>query len=499
MSEKKQNQNFDSIFIFVIIGLGAAALYQVALRIGSFYHAHQIRFFIILGLMAAAGGILLFFRLINFAIKNDRKGDDDVLILGESTKTGEPVWLSDDDRTTHTQVIGTTRSGKTFHVVSPIISHDIAAGNGCLVIDGKSDWGFVKLINDRITKSKRTDICKLLLGNPKDSGKYNPFYWGTPEQITERFFSAFPFENSFYKTLQYNALLAVLIGILKRGKTPTPKILHGYLKDTDSMKTLVAELGGHPEEAAAIAVCYEGVKNYQENQAGLINNLAQISSGDVGCIFDSADPTIRLDEIYRKRSIFYAQIPTMQFQTLGPAIGRLILLELMQVISVAQVANDIPQKLLSVILDDFNDFMFEGFGSLLNKGRTGNVGVVFSHQSMGDLDRVSANFRNIVLTNTNVKVILKTPDPDSAEILSRLLGTQTTAKRTDRVQSAGFRSQKTGDASEREVEEFKFHPNVLKSELTTGEGIVLKPGPDGTLTERVRFLNAEKKNGRKGV
>ncbi len=139
-------------------------------------------------------------------------------------------------------------------------------------------------------------------------------------------------------------------------------------------------------------------------------------------------------------------------------------------------------RFFSCILDDFQDYIYEGFGSLLNKSRSANVGVVFSHQALGDLDKVSEAFRNVVLTNTNIKVVMRMNDPDTCDHFAKTFGTKTTTKITEKTKDGGS----TGDGTIREVEQFNFHPNVFKK-LGIGHGIVSIPHRDGVKNIKVKF------------
>lgn len=140
------------------------------------------------------------------------------------------------------------------------------------------------------------------------------------------------------------------------------------------------------------------------------------------------------------------------------------------------------RKFFSCILDDFQDYIYEGFASLLNKSRSANVAVVFSHQALGDLDKVSESFRNQVLTNTNVKIVMRMNDPDTCEHFAKTFGTTTTLKVTEKTKDG----ESTGDGSTREVEQYNFHPNVFKK-LGTGVGVVGIPHHEGFKQIKVKF------------
>jgi type IV secretory pathway TraG/TraD family ATPase VirD4 len=143
--------------------------------------------------------------------------------------------------------------------------------------------------------------------------------------------------------------------------------------------------------------------------------------------------------------------------------------------------------LFSVYLDDFNDYIYPGFVSLLNKSRSANVGVVFSHQSIGDLEKVSADFKQTVLVNTNVKIILRSNDPDTAEHFAKQIGTIGSEKVTERRSRSFIGSQNTGEQSVRDVEEYIIHPNVFKRELGLGQGVAIIPHAQGQIVRRIKF------------
>ena len=136
----------------------------------------------------------------------------------------------------------------------------------------------------------------------------------------------------------------------------------------------------------------------------------------------------------------------------------------------------------SCILDDFQDYIYEGFGTILNKSRSANIGVVFCHQSLGDLDKVSEAFRNVVLTNTNIKIVMRMNDPDTCDHFASTFGTTTTTKTTDKIAE----NKKTGDGTIRDVEQFNFHPNVFKK-FGLGEGIISVPHRGGVKLVQMKF------------
>ena len=106
------------------------------------------------------------------------------------------------------------------------------------------------------------------------------------------------------------------------------------------------------------------------------------------------------------------------------------------------------------------------------------MGVLFSHQALGDLEKVSPAFRNIVLSNTNLKIVMRNNDPDTTDYFARSFGTRTEEKITKQKTFGPFGSQPTGAGSAREVESFICHPNNIRT-LNVGEGFVSIPHHKG--------------------
>jgi type IV secretory pathway TraG/TraD family ATPase VirD4 len=144
-------------------------------------------------------------------------------------------------------------------------------------------------------------------------------------------------------------------------------------------------------------------------------------------------------------------------------------------------------KFFSVFLDDFSEYLYPGFVTILNKSRSANVGVVFAHQALGDIKALGDATANSILTNANLKVFMRGNDPESAEYFSSVIGTVKAFKSTERAKKGLLKTETTGDQSLREVDEFIVHPNKFKKELGVGEGVMIVPHEKGSKTIHVKF------------
>ena len=413
--------------------------------------------------------------------------DEESCYLGREIDTKKKVHLKANFRTMHTELVGTTNAGKTASIMAPWTYSDIELGRGLIFIDGKSDQNFLNQLYARVVQAGREkDFYVFSLARPAISSTFNPFCQGSPELITERVFSAFQFENEFYKSIQFDAFRTIVTMIMHRGKVPMPGLIRELVRDRAKLQNWTEGLSDSNLVGDVLKLIEN--KELEKDCAGLIAALGHFSQGATSALFNTTHPEITLSDALKNGKICYFQLPTMQFGFLGAATGRLLLQSLQSAISELQVSGGGQLKnLFSIYLDDFNDYMYTDFVSLLNKSRSAKIGVVFAHQSIGDLEKVSPEFRKISMTNTNLKVIMRSNDPDSAEYFAKMIGTQTTEKTTERRRKGLFKPENTGDQSVRETEEYLIHPNYFKSGLGRGEGVVVIPYEKGQIVRKVKF------------
>lgn len=496
-TSSKGNQKNDGLFypLFILVILGFLSKF-FSPWIREFSLAWRVHHFQI---MMSIGACLFGFLVLgmahfwNFSVeKKSQKAvlekDKTSIFVGVDKKTKQEIHLKEEFRVGHTQVNGTTNAGKTASITMPWAVQDIEQGRGVLIMDGKADQSFLnKLYSYAVKYNRQKDFKVFSLSSPALSSTYNPFGDGTAEQITERFFSTLEINDPYYKGIQFSALRTVLALLMRRGEKPMPGVVRELLRNKSALRGWLTGLEDPNLITDVQAMLDDKEDEFQKKYSGLVTALGHFSQGQTASLYNTRHPEITLMEVIRRKQICYFQLPTMQFPFLGEATGKLILQSLQSVVSEIQGNGHLPESLFSVYLDDFNDYIYPAFASLLNKSRSANVGVVFSHQSLGDLEKVSPDFKQIVMTNTNIKVVMRSNDPDSAEHFSKIIGTESSEKTTERRTHGLLGKTDTGDQSVREVEEYKVHPNVIKSELGRGEGILVVPHPNGTEIKQVQF------------
>lgn len=405
---------------------------------------------------------------------------------------GVPVYLPDNLRIEHVQIVGATGRGKTKSVIAPWLLRDFKDGKKVILIDGKGD---LSLRDDlrTVLGNQWNQVVHFNMDDVITPSTTNPLKSGTPQQITDRIFSSFDFEEEFYRGLQYDTCLKIVRLLKEVDNEVTFRSLHKCLTDDDflSEKTklttndlLTREIGQFLGQPA---------KERERNHMGLITQIGPFADGELS---ELVNGTIRgkqsmcISELLLE-SLDYRMVlislPTLSYQSVGKALGKMLLQELAWAVGERQ--QGVERDFTSVFLDEFSSFAYPEFVQILNKARSAGVAIHLSHQSMGDLWAVSKEFGDIVNTNTNVKILLGLNDPEAADYFASHIGTRTTEKLTEQALDKGMwgrRLEKSGQLSIREVEEYIIHPNDLKS-LSPGEGVILVRTPEGPLACRLSF------------
>lgn len=404
------------------------------------------------------------------------------------TDSGEQIFIPLEARRMHTQVVGTTNAGKSESVIIPWAVGDLRDNRGFVIVDGKADKTFIDKIYSYAKKLKRGQDFKVLsLQDPESSHTFNPLLGGTPEEVAERVFNSFEFDSSYYKSVQYEVFSQILRIFHKAKYTPTFLRVYQAIRNPEALIDLAVK-----SEDSALQSWASGYKSLapsdrEERTSGLLSSLSHFAFGTHARLFNTDEPDIDLERAMQQSEVIYFQLPVLKAAFLGKATGKLVLQCLQSAVANRHKTGDKEHKFFSVYLDDFTEYLYPGFVSLLNKSRSANVGVVFAHQSLGDIKALGDDVATSILTNSNLKVIMRGNDPESAEYFAKVIGTKESVKMTERADAGLWGHKKTGQGSIREVEEFVVHPNVIKRNMGVGEALVIIPHPMGTKTVKLKF------------
>jgi type IV secretory pathway TraG/TraD family ATPase VirD4 len=423
-----------------------------------------------------------------------RKNEEAIIGPGEGavfcgvTEKYKPVFAKPKQRSMHTQVIGTTNAGKTESVILPWAIQDIEQGRGLILIDGKSDRSLLdKLWAYTVKAGRQKDFRLFSLSHIDESHQFNPLIGGTPEEISERVFNSFEFENAYYRSVQFEIFSQVMRIFAAAKEVPTFLRMHQAITDPNKLVSLARNIQDEPLKQWATYFRDLPANERTQRTSGLTAALSHFAFGQTACVFNSETPTITLEDALGKNLIVYFQLPVLLSPFLGKASGKMILQCLQGAVANRHRGGERAPKFFSVFLDDFSEYLYPGFVSILNKSRSANVGVVFAHQALGDIKTMGDAIANSILTNANLKVFMRGNDPESAEYFSKVIGTVKTTKYTERGKRGFLANEMTGDVSARDVEEFVIHPNKFKTELGVGEAVMVIPHDSGSRAINIKF------------
>jgi hypothetical protein len=411
----------------------------------------------------------------------------------------KPVYLSPQQRTTHRHVIGKTGSGKTTSVLWPSILQDALDGKGVLVLSAKGsdeEIGMMKAIAFLSGRQAQLRVFSLPAWNVPElfTHAYNMVYvrprtptstGGDPVATAQRVFSVLPMgDNLFYKTqaeVMFTNLCRLLHGMVDTKGNGIPFVVR-------DISVCLRAMGNGGGWARALKHCLETSLD-KEAAAHIRAQLRQLDrevlkslSGLVGAldkfqsdIVNAYAPDIVFEDVLQTNGLVYVQLPANLFRIQAPALGKVILMDVQHEGSLRQVFRESRnQKPFAISVDEFYNFADLSIVDSLNKARDAHLEYTLAHQSLADLELVSKAFATAVWDNTRSKDILSQDNPELCERLAKGVGTDHTKELTVlRREGPLATSLLTGDATSRQVETYRLHPNHIKRLARCGQGYFL--------------------------
>ena len=394
----------------------------------------------------------------------------------------KPVVIEEGLLNTHLHAVGPTGTGKTESLLFPLLLQDARAGKGAVFIDAKGAYSNIERFKTIAAIAGRArDVRIFSLEYPEACNSYNPVHLGPkgdPLTTAERVFSDFRMDNEYYrgqaKLFFYN-LVRLMAGTGKAFNLTDIRLVVG----DDEALAYVMDLSDEHRAKHDISkqLSQLGKKRY-ETFTGLYNALADYDPGGaVSDALNSYNPDIVVEDVLNERQLVYFHLPANRFQLLAPSIGKIMLRHLASVGAARDARpKEYDQTPFSVSVDECHQFVFESLLMSLTMLRSAKMQFRLAHQTLAQLEAVSPAFERTVRTNTRCKVLFFSDDPDHLELVSRSYGTTTTYKKTIRYSVGPLWTHiNSGEASNREVQEIKIHPDALKGLAECGQGYLLLP------------------------
>ena len=409
------------------------------------------------------------------------------IYLGYGFNMAKPLYLTNDQRQMHCEVVGSTGTGKTESVLLPMLAHDIAHKKGAIIIDGKGDLELRNKILYIVQKQKREDDFYFFsLSHPEKSNTYNPLFRGNATELKDKLVNSMNWSEEFYRRVAEQAALTLLNAIRASGRTTRFRELHGLLTDIRALKKLSDETTD-PILKEDIGKMVNGFKDNHKFLAGLMSDLFLSSRSEFSDLLDTDKPEIDLLKIYEENKICYFALDLQKYADTSRRLGRMIIQDIRAVSSHIQTnVTAFNRHFFPVFIDDASSFLELNFIDLLNKCRASGFAITILHQSPGDLVFKGApNFAQQVIENTNIKIVLRQDDPYSVDKFTKIAGTRRAMISTYQTQEQILGKGLTGAGSVREGQAFRIEPDLIRG-LKIGEAVVIWKNPS-LLTEHVKL------------
>ncbi len=161
-----------------------------------------------------------------------------------------------------------------------------------------------------------------------------------------------------------------------------------------------------------------------------------------------------------------AQLGTLVVQDLTTAVGDRL----------ERAGQDAASPRAIVGVDEFSALGADNVLALLARGRESGVSVFLATQELADLDRAGQGLKDQVMGNTAVKIAHRQDVPGSAQTIAQLAGTIKVWEESRQIGGRLFGGLDTGRGTRRQVEQFRVHPNQIKT-LRTGDAVVITKLP----------------------
>jgi conjugal transfer pilus assembly protein TraD len=411
--------------------------------------------------VAVVGAVAAVRRLSDLAAGHVRAGRLDprasVLIGATASRHGRPVALGLDELQQGVLVGGSPGAGKTTLLTA--MEQRLPAGVGCAFVDLKGDRALAERLGippERVFG----------LGD-RVAAAFNPLERGNPASWRDILMATQEWSEPHYRQAAARFVGAILAALANlNGSVELDDVIE--LLEQPKLATGLLPQLDEPERSALArsAALLESEASLRSGVLGLGNRLALLRDSPATAQRFGASGGIDLEAILRgERALF--SLPAAEFPEEAPAIAAAVI----QSLGAAgqRLARGDERLRALLIVDEAARLGGNQLRESVAIGRGAGIGTAVAVQDFADLDYVAAGTREAVETGANTWIVMR--QVASAEQIANAFGSQTTKRTTVQrdVHRWGFTD--TGMRSEREVEEYRVSPNVIRG-LGRGEAIV---------------------------
>jgi hypothetical protein len=347
----------------------------------------------------------------------------------------------------------------------------IAAGMSVVCVDPKGD-PYLREVLER--EASRAGVS-YMEWTPDGPCSYNPLGRGTPSEIADKALAAERFTEPHYLRQAQRYLGLALKAMKAAGEWPASlsRIVHYF--DADRLDYLTRRC--EPALAEHVATYLSELPARARSELnGVRDRLAVLAESELGPWLEPR-PGSELDlaRTLTGGDVAYIQLDADRFALASQMLGAAIVVDLVNV--TAGLHGRRARGL--VVIDEFAALAAEQVSRLLSRSRSAGLSVLIGTQSFADLTVARPNdqtdsLRRQVLSDVDYVVAHRQGEPEAAEILGAMAGTQPTWTVTRHTRTQLGASTPADEGTRKRSREFVCHPDEFKR-LGVGEAIVIEP------------------------
>lgn len=354
----------------------------------------------------------------------------------------------------HVGAFGSTRTGKTATILH-YIEKSIREGQFTVVIDGKG--GTLKydlnIVTEKLAKKYNRKVYVINQSEISKTNPYNPFKGITETELKDLLSSLTEWSEEHYR-IQALTYWQVMGRVMRAAEIQFSFQSIIKYSDPSNFKNLIEGLYGkeiiskelYSRAKQVLASCKDTVVQ-------AIGRLAIFNDGDGRYLFGQDGFTLR--QAYEEGAVVVVYLNEFKYSDFARSLGKLVVAEYKLFLSQKAERDDQTEALL--VMDELGVYVDESFEALLNRTASFSVKTIVAMQVIADVNKVSEELTKQILGNLTNFVILRTDD-DTANELSKFIGTEKQVKQTSRSNEEG----NTGESSNNVVDEFVINPNKIK-------------------------------------
>ncbi len=346
------------------------------------------------------------------------------VILGEDTKTGVLIEISDIDRFGGLYVLGKTGTGKSNLLIS-LALQDIEQSHGLLFIDPHSDA--INALLERVPEKRINDVILLDPTDRDYAFGINPVYCKDPNDIHER-------ESAFGQTRDIFAKLTMLFGESdERLKVLLSKYLRNILYplienpgstlyDISMMLTnkpfrehLLKNVKHNLDTVDFWHKQFDPLSKHDqyEELKSTFNRISIFERPYIRDIISQPQPTIDFTKIMEDRKIVLLRLPmSPSDDETRSFIGTLVISQLLKVIFLRTDIAESQRVPFAIYCDELHNFATPDFAKLFSQARKFKIMPVVAHQERGQFKPADPNKSATLASPNKVHFSLSTPDAE---------------------------------------------------------------------------------------